>query len=196
MNLNPFARLPKSWTNDSALGWAEIIDLLRDKGENVQVEAVGTFEHNDRISPVDPPVPKTRPAEGATISSAATQAVRDLVGKDHMDLLPPEAIELDLLDSDVIPTLIAGVLRGSNVNEFLERLGVLACTGMRWTLYAINFSSRNVSGKGKAKILEDSQFSSMLRQVYFDERYAELAIRVAYQVFWHSGERQLSCSYI
>jgi hypothetical protein len=43
--------------------------------------------------------------------------------------LPAEAIELDLLDCDAIPTLIASVLRGTNVNEFLERLEVLAYTG-------------------------------------------------------------------
>ena len=43
--------------------------------------------------------------------------------------LPAEAIELDILDCDAIPALIAGVLRGTNVNEFLERLEVLAYTG-------------------------------------------------------------------
>ena len=43
--------------------------------------------------------------------------------------LPPEAIELDLLDCDAIPALIASVLRGTNVKEFLERLEVLAYTG-------------------------------------------------------------------
>ena len=43
--------------------------------------------------------------------------------------LPPKAIELDLLDCDAIPTLIASVLRGTNVKEFLERLEVLAYTG-------------------------------------------------------------------
>jgi hypothetical protein len=43
--------------------------------------------------------------------------------------LPAEAIELDILDPGAIPALIAGVLRGTNVNEFLERLEVLAYTG-------------------------------------------------------------------
>jgi hypothetical protein len=43
-------------------------------------------------------------------------------------MLPPGAIELDLLDCDAIPTLIANVLRGTNVDEFLERLEVLAFT--------------------------------------------------------------------
>jgi hypothetical protein len=33
------------------------------------------------------------------------------------------------LDCDAIPTLIASVLRGTNVNEFLERLDVLAYMG-------------------------------------------------------------------
>ena len=160
MNLNPFARLPKSWTNDSALGWAEIIDLLRDKGENVQVEAVGTFEHSVKIFPVDPPVPE-KPEKLVTVSSPHMRAVRDLVGKDHTDLLPPEAIELDLLDSDVIPTLIAGVLRGSNVNEFLERLGVLACTGMRWTYICYQLFFTKCFRKGQS---EDSRG----QPVFFD----------------------------
>ena len=43
--------------------------------------------------------------------------------------LPAGAIELDLLDCDAIPALIAGVIRGTNVTEFLERLEVLAYTG-------------------------------------------------------------------
>ena len=43
--------------------------------------------------------------------------------------LPAGAIELDLLDCDAIPALIVGVLRGTNVHEFLQRLEVLAYTG-------------------------------------------------------------------
>jgi hypothetical protein len=42
--------------------------------------------------------------------------------------LPAWAIKLDLLDCDAIPALITGVLRGTNVTEFLERLEVLAYT--------------------------------------------------------------------
>jgi hypothetical protein len=60
--------------------------------------------------------------------------------------LPPEAIELDLLDCDAIPTLIASVLRGTNVNEFLERLEVLAYTGKYSGLLCTDlfiYSSRN-----------------------------------------------------
>ena len=49
--------------------------------------------------------------------------------------LPAWAIELDLLDCDAIPALIAGVLRGTNVTEFLERLEVLAYTGTPSDLY-------------------------------------------------------------
>jgi hypothetical protein len=64
--------------------------------------------------------------------------------------------------------------------------------------FAVDFSSY-VSGNGMRKIREDSQFSSMLQQVYRNEKYAEyddLAMTVAYQVFWHSGERQSFCWYI
>ena len=69
-------------------------------------------------------------------TQASPQAIGDIVVNDHtnLDVLLPEAIaraiELDLLDCDAIPALIAGVLRDTNVKEFLERLGVLACTGM------------------------------------------------------------------
>lgn len=62
-----------------------------------------------------------------------TKAARDIADT-NLDVLLPEAfartIELDLLDCDAIPALITGVLRGTNVKEFLERLGVLACTRM------------------------------------------------------------------
>ena len=56
--------------------------------------------------------------------------------------LPPEAIELDLLDCDAIPALIAGALRDTNVAEFLERLEVLAYTGTHLDLmcFSIFFS--------------------------------------------------------
>ena len=62
--------------------------------------------------------------------------------------LPAWAIELDLLDCDAIPALIAGVVRGTNVTEFLERLEVLAYTGTRRTpldLYSFDLSSRPLS---------------------------------------------------
>lgn len=59
--------------------------------------------------------------------------------------LPAWAIELDLLDCDAIPALIAGVLRGTNVTEFLERLEVLAYTGTPSDLYFFDFSSRPLS---------------------------------------------------
>jgi hypothetical protein len=153
MNLNPFARLPKSWADDSTRGWAKIINLLHDKGEDMKVEAVDTFHRSSRIFPVNPLVPESKLEPGVTISSEHTQAVRDIAEKDHTDrdILPPEAIELDLLDCDVIPTLIAGILRGSNVNEFLERLGVLACTGMHWVLYVIDFFFTKCFRKGQGE---------------------------------------------
>lgn len=52
----------------------------------------------------------------------------------NLDVLLPKAItgaiKLDLLNCNVIPALITGVLRGTNVEDFLEHLGVLACTYM------------------------------------------------------------------
>ena len=109
--------------------------------------------------------------------------------------LPAGAIELDLLDSDAIPALIAGVLRGTNVAEFLERLEVLAYTGTHSDLYLLSiFIYENILDIGKEIIRQNNrlQFSSMLLQVCSDRKYAEytgLAIRVAYEVFWHAGKR-------
>jgi hypothetical protein len=108
--------------------------------------------------------------------------------------LPPKAIELDLLDCDAIPALIAGVLRGTNVNEFLERLEVLAYTGThsRFMYCRFIFSSRNRSDDGNMTIREKNghQFSLMIQQACSDIKYEHtgLAIQVAYEVFWHSGE--------
>jgi hypothetical protein len=57
--------------------------------------------------------------------------------------LPACVIELDLLDCNAIPALIAGILRGTNVTEFLECLEVLAYTGTTSSdLYSFDFSSR------------------------------------------------------
>ena len=66
------------------------------------------------------------------------------------------------------------------------------------TLYAVYFfNSRHVLEKGKQKVREDSdnisEFSSMLQQSYSDERYpkhTDLAIWVAYNVFYEPGERR------
>ncbi|KAN0129057.1 Uncharacterized alpha/beta hydrolase domain (DUF2235) domain containing protein [Lactarius tabidus] len=87
-----------------------------------------------------------------------------------------EAVEWDLLDLDSIPALIGGVLRGTNVDVFLERLEVLAHLNI-----------------GKVMMIQMGngyQFSSMIRQVCGDDKkYADhtgSAIRVAYEVFWHS----------
>lgn len=38
-------------------------------------------------------------------------------------------VERDIMDCDAIPALIAGVLRGTNVNEFLDRLRVITLHG-------------------------------------------------------------------
>ena len=134
LNLSPFARLPKSWTNDS--DWTIIINLIRDQGEDTKVEAVGAFDNSSKIVLSHPPLPNTGPEiiqKSVTATSLNTRAAHDIVDTNRDVLLPEpiaSAIELDLLDCDVIPTLITGVLRGTNVKEFLERLGVLACTGM------------------------------------------------------------------
>jgi hypothetical protein len=64
-----------------------------------------------------------------TLVEAITKSTDESVSVPAQFSLPAKAIELDCLDCDAIPTLIASVLRGTNVNEFLERLEVLAYTG-------------------------------------------------------------------
>ena len=158
-NLSPFARLPKSWTDD--LDWTKIIKLLRDRGEDTKVEAVAAFAKSNEIAPVHPLLPNTGPKiERVTRGSAATRqnmsvntgAVRDIVVHTNLDVDLPEpiasAIELDLLDYDAIPALITGVLRGTNVEEFLERLGVLACTGMHLDFICCRFFLTKCFRKG------------------------------------------------
>jgi hypothetical protein len=109
-------------------------------------------------------------------------------------MFPAEAIEWDLLDCDAIPTLIGSVLRGTNVNEFLERLEVLAYSGRHSFRHCCRiFSLQNIPDIGKTTIQRSNgnQFSSMIRQVCDNKKYAEhtgQAIRTAYEVFWHSGE--------
>ncbi len=77
-------------------------------------------------------------------------------------------------------------------------LAVVAYTGMHSDLCVVNFYSRNVSEVARMTIEQNNrrQFSLMLQQVCSDSKYAEytgLAIRVAYEMFWHSGERQSFC---
>ena len=62
-------------------------------------------------------------------SYAAEDEPAEPITRDAEFTLPPEAIELDLLDCDVIPILIAGMANGINVMEFLERVQTLAYTG-------------------------------------------------------------------
>ena len=207
-NTEPFACLPKSWANNS--DWTEILDLLRNKEQNIKAEAISTFD-NVQVDPptpeinveapatptllninaeaistsdnvqVHPPAPEinleapatptllnikaeaistfdnvqvhprvpeisleapamptilidppSRSHTVTTLASPNTEGVREVLnnGPAVANVLPPEAIEFDLLDCDSIPALIAGVRRGTNVKEFLERLGVLTCTGM------------------------------------------------------------------
>ncbi|KAN0128870.1 Uncharacterized alpha/beta hydrolase domain (DUF2235) domain containing protein [Lactarius tabidus] len=179
-NKIPFAHLPKSWINE--YGWIRVLDLLRDKEDNIKAKVIDRFDNIKDSAQVHAPVNPQTPLtpwqvlrlQSVTITPLGMQELRNTILKDppDADMFPPEAIESDLLDCDVIPALIASVLRGTNVNEFLERLGVLACL--------VN---------GVREIREDSQFSSMLQQVYSDEKYAQypdLAMRVTYQVFWHS----------
>ena len=139
-------------------------------------------------SPVAPPVallvasPVTLP-----VSSPIPSLNWSLVNSEFT--LPAGAIEWDLLDCSGIPALIGGVLRGTNVNEFLERLEVLAYTGRR-SFIAVDFSSRNIPDIGKTTIHESNGnlFTSMIRQVF--DKHTRLAIQVAYEVFWNSGELQ------
>ncbi|KAF8259575.1 hypothetical protein EI94DRAFT_1011450 [Lactarius quietus] len=74
-------------------------------------------------------------------------------------VLPPKSIESDILDGGGIPTLIAAVLRRTNVEEFLELLGVQACTET-----------------GKMTIRQDNrrQFSLMIQQVCRDQNDKDL----------------------
>ena len=118
----------------------------------------------------------------------ASQVASPVYSSNPITLLA-EAIEWDLLDCSGIPALIGGVLRGTNVNEFLERLEVLAYTGRR-SFIAVDFSSRNIPDIGKTTIHESNGnlFTSMIRQVF--DKHTRLAIQVAYEVFWNSGEIQ------
>ena len=195
---DPFACLPGSWINKSEkqYGWTEVIDLLRDKEEDMKDQAAsasrsGTMDLcppviSSKPGPSPPPSIESedrtffrntvRRAGSKTSSLASQGSSADRQSHDETDLasnsdmsdeqsgvvqndppiarpveaiteptdepvppdltdagneftLPARAIELDLLDCDAIPALIAGVLRGTNVAEFLERLEVLAYTG-------------------------------------------------------------------
>ena len=98
----------------------------------MKVTAIGIFGTSNEIVSVDPLLLNTVPEIPSIAITPNTQAVRNIVDTDLNVLLPKEiagAIELDLLDCNVVHALITGVLRGTNVKEFLERLGVLACTG-------------------------------------------------------------------
>ncbi len=93
--------------------------------------------------------------------------------------LPAKAIELDLLDCDVIPALIAGVLSGTNVNEFLGRLEVLAYTGTRrsdfmcrrffFTKYFRHWQEEDSTGKQTPILFNTSTslWRSKVRRVYW-----------------------------
>jgi hypothetical protein len=80
----------------------------------------------------------------------------------------------------------------TNSWSVLERWLARVCT---LTIYAVDLSSQNVSENGRMEFLKENRrllFSSMLQQVYDDAwhtEHVELAIRVAYEVFWDSGER-------
>jgi hypothetical protein len=140
-----------------------------------------------------PPPPSVGPEE------FPLSALTPMTALGNSFTLPNEAIELDLLDCDGIPALIVGVLRGTNVTEFLERLEVLAYTGTQSDymlsifLDTMFFGSEN--GRTTIRQHNRRQFSSMLQQVCNNKNaeYTGLAIRVAYEVFWHSGESQSFC---
>jgi hypothetical protein len=81
-------------------------------------------------SPVHWPVPSLQSPVPSPVSSPFSSP-HSSVSSPAEFTLPAEAIEWDLLDCNAIPALIGGVLRGTNVNEFLERLEVLAYSGRR-----------------------------------------------------------------
>ena len=88
--------------------------------------------------PVPSPIPTPAPSPVASpVASPVPSQVSLPISLSNYSLvdseltLPAEAIEWDLLDCNAIPALIGGVLRGTNVNEFLERLEVLAYSGRR-----------------------------------------------------------------
>ena len=90
-------------------------------------------------SPVAPSVASsvTPPVAPPVASLVASQIASPVSSSTPFTLLA-EAIEWDLLDRNAIPTLIGGVLRGTNMNEFLERLQVLAYSGRR-SFIAVDF---------------------------------------------------------
>ncbi|KAN0129047.1 Uncharacterized alpha/beta hydrolase domain (DUF2235) domain containing protein [Lactarius tabidus] len=123
---SPFACLPDSWVRVWGPGWMRIIRLLQDEGDK-RVQAVGAFDStNENIDPRE--FPSLHELAPSLLPSERAQVFGNLMGVLERTEL---GIELDLLDCDAIPTLIAGILRGTNVNEFLQRLGVLACSGTR-----------------------------------------------------------------
>jgi hypothetical protein len=93
-------------------------------------------------------VPDT-PEPVSTLAQSSSQLVQDVQTTQHIipeisdasrgmetvhtdaSVLPTGSVELDLdlLDSSEIPALIAEALRGTNVEEILERLAVLTGTG-------------------------------------------------------------------
>ena len=99
-------------------------------------------------SPVAPSVTSsvtssvTPPVAPPVAPLVASQVASPVYSSNPFTLLA-EAIEWDLLDCNAIPTLIAGVLRGTNMNEFLERLQVLAYLGRR-SFIVVDFSLHEI----------------------------------------------------
>lgn len=203
-NAPPFALLPESsWPE-----WPNILEVLRDKELVAELEAISAY-YDLKVHPLASEVnPGTRAVPGPVTLLLDVDPTlppdkedgREIVKNEPAvaNVLPPEAIEFGILDCDIVPVLIAGVRRGTNVDEFLGRLGVLACTSgcSGFIRTCVDFSSQTVSENGRVKIRADNQFSSMLRQVHSNESYADFAIQVAYLVFWHPGKRLSFCWYI
>ncbi|KAF8262013.1 hypothetical protein EI94DRAFT_740270 [Lactarius quietus] len=138
----PFAGLPDSWFGDSGrqYGWWEFIRRLIHDQRNTD-KAVYSFNSDADLTSFpsvsastssqtvpDTPEPFSTPAKYSSkldrdVQLEATNHI--VLETTYASMLPPESFELDLLNHDVIPALIAGVLRGTNVKELLERLGVL-----------------------------------------------------------------------
>ena len=90
-------------------------------------------------SPVSSPVPSRVPLPVASSTALPVSSPIPLSNLDSEFRLRPEVIEWDLLDHSAIPTLIDGVLRGTNANEFLKRLEVLSYSGRRSFIAVIFF---------------------------------------------------------
>lgn len=142
--------------------------------ERVPSPVIPSLPDSPVTSPVAPPVasPVILPvassvASLASVSPSIPLSDWSLVKSEFM--LPAEAIEWDLLDCNAIPALIGGVLRGTNVTEFLRRLQMLACSG-RCLFIAVDFFLHEIFQTLARRIFKRETETSSLR--WFDKYVA------------------------